>query len=134
ACILGMRPALSAQRPRGIFRMRHIALGLIALACATAAHAQPQQAPPPVTELSAEQLRTVDRLRNAALESDLAYDLVEDLVTSVGPRLAASENEARARDWAAEMLRRQRFSNVRIEPFTMPYWDAAREEGWIVSP
>jgi hypothetical protein len=114
--------------------MRHIALGLIALACATAAHAQPQQTPPPVAEISAEQQRTVERLRSAALESDLAYDLVEDLVTSVGPRLAASENEARARDWAVEMLRGQRFSNVRIEAFTMPYWDAVREGGWIISP
>jgi len=32
------------------------------------------------------------------------------------------------------MLRANGFTNVRIEPFTLPYWDATREEAHIVSP
>jgi Zn-dependent M28 family amino/carboxypeptidase len=32
------------------------------------------------------------------------------------------------------MLRANGFSNVHIEPFTIPYWDATREEAHIVSP
>lgn len=117
-----------------------LALGILALVSSASAQQQPTPAPTPaaaplpVAPISAEQQRTVERLRAAALESDLAWDIVEDLVTEVGPRLAGSEAEARARDWAVEMLREQRFTNVRIEPFTIPYWDAVREEAHIVSP
>jgi hypothetical protein len=115
--------------------MRTFALALTAaLVFASAANAQQQQQPAAVAPISAEQQRNVDRLRAAALESGLAWDIVEDLVTTVGPRIAASEAEARARDWAAAMLREQRFTNVRIEPFTMPFWDAVREESSIISP
>lgn len=123
--------------------MRTFVLALAALALASNAHAQQQpaapthpavnpQAPPPAVELSAEQVRTVERLRAAALDSNLAWEIAEDLVTEVGPRLAGSEAEAHARDWAVAMLREQRFTNVRVEPFTIPYWDALREEAHIV--
>lgn len=122
--------------------MRRIAVILAALAFASGASAQQAQpgfqvatnpqAPPAVAPISAEQQRNVDRLREAALRSDLAWEIVEDLVTEVGPRLAGSEAEARARDWAVGMLREQRFTNIRIEPFTIPYWDATREEAHIV--
>ncbi|MGE0742958.1 MAG: M28 family peptidase, partial [Hyphomonadaceae bacterium] len=97
--------------------------------------ANAQQAPAPeVAPISAEQQRTVERLRTQALESDLAWRIVEDLVTEVGPRLAGSEAEARARAWAVAMLAEQRFANVRVEPFTIPFWDAVREEAYIVAP
>ncbi|MBY0562641.1 MAG: M20/M25/M40 family metallo-hydrolase [Hyphomonadaceae bacterium] len=86
-----------------------------------------------VTAITAAQQRTVERLQAAALNSDHAYGIVESLVTEVGPRLAASEAEARAREWAVAMLRANGLSNVRIEPFTIPYWDALREEAYIVS-
>jgi carboxypeptidase Q len=114
--------------------MRNFALSLAVFAFASSANAQQTPAPEPVAPISAEQQRNVERLRAAALESDLAWDIVEGLVTDVGPRLAASPAEARARDWSAAMLRRQGFTNVRIEPFTMPFWDAVREEASIVSP
>lgn len=108
--------------------MKHFLLAAAAVVMAAPAFAQE------VAPISAEQQRTVERLREAALQSDLAWELVEDLVTEVGPRLAGSEAEARARDWAVAMLREQRFSNVRVEPFTIPYWDGVREEAEILSP
>ncbi len=111
--------------------MRYLALGLAAFAFASSASAQQAQEAAPIT---AEQQRNVERLRAAALESDLAWEIVESLVTEVGPRLAGSEAEARARDWARNMLRQQRFQNIRVEPFTLPFWDATREEAHIVSP
>lgn len=127
--------------------MRNFALALLGLAAfAFPASAQQQQQPgfavavnpaptaPPVTELSAAQLRTVERLRAAALSSDNAWNIVESLVTEVGPRLAGSEAEARAREWAVHMLREQRLSNIRVEDFTIPYWDATREEASVVAP
>lgn len=123
--------------------MRTLVFALSALAFALPAHAQQQTgaqaainppAPPATAPISAEQQRTIDRLTAAALESDLAWRIVEDLVTSVGPRLAGSEAEARARDWAVATLRAQRFTNVRIEPFTIPYWHATRQDAQIVAP
>jgi carboxypeptidase Q len=113
--------------------MRISILVLATLALASSANAQ-QTAAAPVAPISAEQQRAVARLQAAALESDRAWNIVEDLVTEVGPRLAGSGAEARARDWAVRMLREQGFSNVRVEPFTIPYWDALREEAHIVSP
>ncbi|MGD9968591.1 MAG: M28 family peptidase [Hyphomonadaceae bacterium] len=94
----------------------------------------PPAAQPPVAPITAVQQRAVERLQAGALESDHAYEIVEALVTEVGPRIAASEAEARARDWAVAMLRANGFSNVRVESFTMPTWDATREEAHIVSP
>ncbi|MBY0567485.1 MAG: M20/M25/M40 family metallo-hydrolase [Hyphomonadaceae bacterium] len=118
--------------------MRGFILALATIAFASSASAQnailAPPAPPPVAPITAEQQRTIDRLQAAALESDLAWQIVEDLVTEVGPRMAGSEQEARARDWAVSMLREQRFTNIRVEPFTLPYWDATREEASIVSP
>lgn len=106
---------------------------MFALAAASMTSFAFAQTPPPAP-LPADVARNVERLREAALSSDLAYDTVEDLVTQIGPRLAGSEAEARARDWAAAMLRRQRFSNIRIEPVNIPFWDATREEAQIVLP
>src|SRR6185295_4837415 len=70
----------------------------------------------------------------AALADGHGYDIVEDLVTRIGPRIAGSEAEARARDWALAMLRANRFSNVHIEPFTIQSWAWVRQEARIVSP
>ncbi|MEZ5957630.1 MAG: M20/M25/M40 family metallo-hydrolase [Hyphomonadaceae bacterium] len=130
--------------------MRNFALALLGAAAfafpASAQQQQPQPVPgfvqasnPPATQpqvapITPAQQRAIDRLQAAALGSDRAYDIVEDLVTQVGPRLAGSESEARAREWAVAMLRANGFTNVRIEPFTLPYWDATREEAHIVSP
>ena len=128
--------------------MRNFALALTAFALASSANAQQPQQPTPgfmqavtptreqpqAAPITPAQQRTIERLQAAALESDRAYDIVESLVTQVGPRLAGSEAEASARDWAVAMLRANGFSNVRVEPFTIPYWDATREEAHIVSP
>lgn len=126
--------------------MRLVVLGLAAFALASLANAQPAATPgfvqasnPPTQQeeaapITPAQQRTIDRLQAAALASDHAYEIVESLVTEVGPRLAASEAEARARDWAVVMLRANGFTNVHIEPFTIPYWDAVREEASIVAP
>jgi hypothetical protein len=119
----------------------------VALALASLANAQQQQptpgfvqasnpptAQPPVAPITTAQRHTIDRLQAAVLEGDRAYGIVESLVTEVGPRLAGSEAEARARDWAVAMLRANGFTNVHVEPFTLPYWDATREEAHIISP
>jgi len=52
----------------------------------------------------------------------------------VGQRLAGTEAEARARDWAVVKLKALGFKNVRIEPYDMPTWVRGVETAEIVSP
>ncbi|MFZ5616672.1 MAG: M20/M25/M40 family metallo-hydrolase [Pseudomonadota bacterium] len=76
----------------------------------------------------------IDRLVDKALADDRAYSILESLTTEVGPRLAASEAEARARDWGANKMKEMGFKNVRIETFKMPAWSRVSESAAIVSP
>jgi hypothetical protein len=77
----------------------------------------------------------VAALRDNALENDhYAWDITEVLTTEVGQRLAATEAEARARDWAVRRLKAMGFSNVRVEPFEMPVWTRGAESAEILSP
>src|SRR5690349_16695907 len=108
---------------------------LIAALCLTAAApALAQQSittlPPPVAADP-----KVAALRDNALGNDhYAWDIVEGLTTEVGQRLAATDAEARARDWAVRRLTTMGFSNVHVEPFTMPVWTRGAESAEIVSP
>src|SRR5262245_13004176 len=77
----------------------------------------------------------VAALRDAAMTGDnYAWDIVEGLTTEVGQRLAGTEAEARARDWAVAKLKAMGFSNVHIEPFDMPVWTRGAESAEILSP
>ena len=77
----------------------------------------------------------VAALRDNALDNDhYAWDIVEGLTTEVGQRLAATEAEARARDWAVKRLTAMGFANVHVEPFDMPVWARGAESAEIVSP
>lgn len=96
---------------------------LAALLLASAAPALSQTVPQQVSDL-----------RVAALKDDYAWDIVEGLTTEVGPRMAGTEAEARARDWAVRKLKAMGFTNVRIEPFDMPVWTRGREAAEILGP
>src|SRR3954447_7196906 len=86
--------------------------------------------PPPVVDDP-----KVAALRDNALDNDhYAWDVVEGLTTEVGQRLAATEAEARARDWAVKRLTAMGFANVHVEPFDMPVWTRGAESAEIVSP
>jgi hypothetical protein len=77
----------------------------------------------------------VAALRDAALEEDhYAWDIVEGLTAEVGPRLAGTEAEARARDWAVKKLTALGFANVCVEPFDMPVWSRGYESAEIIAP
>jgi carboxypeptidase Q len=73
-------------------------------------------------------------LRDAARSDAVAYDIVEGLTTEVGPRLAGTEAEARARTWGAAKLTALGFRNVRIETYQMPVWVRGGETAEVVSP
>jgi carboxypeptidase Q len=96
----------------------------------TAAPALAQQPPAPLPVVPP----VVASLREAALQDELAWTIAEGLTTEVGPRLAGTPAEARARDWAVAKLRSLGFSNVRVEPFTMQNWTRGLETAEILSP
>lgn len=73
-------------------------------------------------------------LRDTAMEGSMAYAIVESLTTEVGPRLAGSDAEARARDWAVAKLDELGFENVRVEPFTIPGWARGAESAKLLAP
>jgi hypothetical protein len=74
-------------------------------------------------------------LRDAALASDtVAWDILEGLTTEVGQRLAGTEAEARARDWAVRRLTALGFANVHVETFDLPVWVRGEERAEIISP
>ncbi len=72
--------------------------------------------------VSKEQIDTATQLMYSALDSKLGFDIVESLTTEIGPRLAGSEAEERARDWGQELGKSLGFDKVWVENFTMPFW------------
>lgn len=65
---------------------------------------------------------------------DTAWRTLEDLTTEVGPRLAGSDREAAARDWAVVRLKALGFSNPRIEPFTIRGYVRGAEAARLTAP
>ena len=88
--------------------------------------------------LSAQNMPSADMIaamRDDALANDqYAFDITEGLTTEVGQRLAATDAESRARDWAMAKLKAMGFANVRVEPFDMPVWTRGSESAEILAP
>ncbi len=112
---------------------RHSARFALAFALTTMMAARAQTLPEPAPVPSAVQ-ETLETLRLAGLSDDVGLKFVEDLTTEVGQRLAGSEAEARARDWAMRELKELNFDRVRTEDFTIPYWSRTSESAEVVSP
>ena len=88
------------------------------------------QAPPPPIAPDP----VVAELRDQALADDLAWQLVEGLTTEVGPRIAGSPAEARARDWAVARLKALGFTNVAVEDFPVTWFERGSERAEILAP
>src|SRR3982751_6790437 len=103
---------------------------LLASAVPAAAQQSITTLPPPAVADPA-----IAALRDDALANDhYGWDIVEGLTTEVGQRLAATDAEARGRDWAVQRLKAMGFANVHVEPFTMPVWTRGAEGAEILSP
>ncbi len=86
---------------------------------------------PPLSDAAVE---TATMLRDKALESDLAYDLLESLTTEVGPRLAGSAKEQEAIDWAVAKFRSLGFDKVYTETVQVPKWERISETAFVTAP
>ncbi|MEL7044121.1 MAG: M20/M25/M40 family metallo-hydrolase [Pseudomonadota bacterium] len=106
------------------------ALGLVALSTLTSTVLAQAES----FDLSSNDRATAQALIDAALDSELAYDIVESLTTDIGPRLAGSDDEARARGWGARLAEELGFDRIVVEPFTMPYWERGSSLLTMTSP
>lgn len=75
-----------------------------------------------------------EQLRDRALEQNVAYELVSELTTRFGPRLAGSESEQASARWGAEQFRDMGFDNVDIETFPLALWERGEARVEILSP
>ena len=76
----------------------------------------------------------LQRIFNAAKTHDIAYSFTRDLTTELGPRLAGSPAEAKARQWTEEKFKAAGLSNVRTEPFTIKGWNRRFETFKVNAP
>jgi carboxypeptidase Q len=81
---------------------------------------------------------TASTLRDKALESNRGWEIVESLTTEVGPRLAGTDADKRAVNWAKALLEQAKdakvFDKVWLEPVSFPIWERQREQARVVSP
>lgn len=74
------------------------------------------------TRISDASMAIAGQLRQTALASPLAWDITESLTTEIGPRLAGSEADARAVEWAKAKFAELGFDRVWTEPVSFPKW------------
>ena len=87
-----------------------------------------------VALLSESSLKKAESLRDAALNDNLAWSIVESLTTEIGPRMGGSKNDVRAVEWAELKLKSLGFDKVWKEPVTFPSWIRGVERGKVLSP
>ena len=78
------------------------------------------------------------QLRDAALQDDTGWQVTESLTTEIGPRVAGSEADARAVEWAKAKFKALGYDKVWTEPVTFPKWvrrsESARVLGGSAQP
>lgn len=77
-------------------------------------------------------IKTAATLREQALKDDTAWKVTESLTTEVGPRLAGSEADARAVEWAKARFRQLGYDKVWTQPVTFPKWERRSESGAVL--
>ncbi len=105
-----------------------IALAAVLFAAAGMAHAQAPTLDPLQLQANAA------ALRDQALKGSAAYPFLSDLTTEIGERLAGSEQEHLAAQWAVARLKAMGFQNVHIESFPVPGWTRGEERAELISP
>lgn len=101
-----------------------LAAGLLASGIASAA----------TTTIPATAVKTAEQLRDQALHDDTAYKVTASLTTEVGARMAGSEADRRAVDWAVAKFKELGYDKVYTEAVTYPLWVRRSEHAAIVTP
>ena len=70
----------------------------------------------------------------AALDSPVAWERIEEVVDTYGPRLAGTEALEATLDWILEGMEADGLENVRAEPVSVPRWIRGRESLELLTP
>lgn len=89
---------------------------------------------PDPAELDPGHVAVAERLIERGLESDIAWNLVDGLVTEVGPRFAGTAGDRAAVSWALTELRELGFESVETEEVEVPRWVRGDIEVAITEP
>lgn len=84
--------------------------------------------------LNTKEKKQLITLKEKALASDLAYDLIESLTTEVGHRLVGSEGDKKSITWAVNKMKALGFDKVWTEEVIATYWQRGEIEAKVVSP
>ncbi|MBJ7575014.1 M28 family peptidase [Luteimonas sp. MC1828] len=87
---------------------------------------------PATTRIDDAAMAVAAQLRAQALQSTLSWDITESLTTEIGPRLAGSEADARAVEWAKAKFAELGFDRVWTEPVTFPKWERRSERAEVL--
>jgi hypothetical protein len=105
--------------------MRRLAFAIAAVLACAPALAAPTRIPQPA-------LDTAAQLREQALADRTGWQVVESLTTEIGPRMAGSEADARAVEWAKAKFKALGFDKVWTEPVTFPKWERRSESAAVL--
>ncbi|NDE03022.1 MAG: M28 family peptidase, partial [Gammaproteobacteria bacterium] len=83
---------------------------------------------------SREVLQSAIGLREEALRSNLAYQLLESLTTEVGPRLAGTPGDLAAVAWSRRKFTELEFSNIRTPEVIVPQWVRGEASFDVLAP
>lgn len=89
---------------------------------------------PAAAQVTVAMRRQAAALIATAEQDATAYELVESLTTEVGPRLAGTPAEERARQWALAKMHALGLANPRVEPFELPVWTRGQERAEVLAP
>lgn len=84
--------------------------------------------------LDSKSLAQAAAMRDAALQKNDAYILLESLTTEVGPRIAGSPADAKAVAWAEKKFKALGYDKVILQPVTFPVWQRGHENAEVLSP
>ncbi|MCL2913365.1 M28 family peptidase [Shewanella corallii] len=74
------------------------------------------------------------QLQQKALASDLGYQIVESLTVEVGPRMAGTEKDIQAVNWAVTKLESLGFDKVYKEAVEVPVWVRGDASAYVTAP
>lgn len=94
--------------------------------------AVPSQAASRTTTIPDKALANAAQLRERALASNLGYEITASLTTEVGPRLAGSEADARAVEWAQAKFKALGYDKVWLEEVRFPKWERRSEHAAVL--
>src|SRR5688572_14126391 len=114
--------------------MRSIAVPLTLALALAAAPAGADPLVPTTRAFDVDDLQHAVRLRERAMAGTVAYSLVESLTTEIGPRLAGTEADARAVQWANARFAALGYDRVRPQPVTFPVWRRGPESAQVPAP